>query len=325
MKESIVAGPQTVLIKMVLDAWQSKTSQLDELLSELSDEQLLREVAPGRNRGIYLLGHLTALADSIFPLLGHEKSAPHLFTPFVLTPDKEGIDLPPVGELRKEWTRVNTGLSRTMAEIDPDDWFQKHSSISQADFVKEPHRNKLNVILSRVSHMDYHLGQMQFLKPAKTGCTMKDQHFTTTVVVDQPPAVVYNTILDVRSWWSGLYGETFEGNSEIQGDEFSFLAGGGMHYTKQKLVELVPNEKLVWLVTEANLSFVEKTDEWKGTKLMFEISAEQDKSRIVFTHIGLVSEFQCYESCAPAWTQYIQERLVAAIAQYVTPIEATQV
>ena len=143
--------------------------------------------------------------------------------------------------------------------------------------------------------------------------------------MDQSPAVVYNTILDVRSWWSGLYGESFEGSSENPGDEFSFLAGGGMHYTKQKLVELVPNELLVWLVTEANLSFVEKTDEWKGTKLMFEISTEGDKTRVVFTHIGLVPEFQCYESCAPAWTQYIQERLTAAIARHATPIEASQV
>ena len=149
---------------------------------------------------------------------------------------------------------------------------------------------------------------------------MNDQHFTTTIQVDQQPAAVYNTILDVRSVWSGLYGETFEGNSEKQGDEFSFLAGGGMHYTKQKLVELVPNEKLVWLVTEANLSFVEKNDEWKGTKLMFEISPQRDKTRVVFTHIGLVPEFQCYNSCAPAWTQYVQEKLLAAIARHATAL-----
>ena len=143
---------------------------------------------------------------------------------------------------------------------------------------------------------------------------MKDQDFTTTVLVDKTPSEVYNTILDVRAWWSGLYAESFEGTAEQLGDEFSFLAGGGVHYTKQKLVELVPNEKLVWLVTDATLSFVDKTDEWKGTKLSFEISREAGQTRIVFTHIGLVPEFECYDSCAPAWTQYLQERLRAAIA-----------
>jgi hypothetical protein len=164
MTENNVAKPKEVLIKMVLDAWHSKVSQLDKLLSELSDEQLLKEAAPGRNRGIYLLGHLTALADSIFPLLGHEKFAPHLFKPFVQTPDKETDDLPQANELRQEWTKVKTILAEKMADISTDEWFQRHTSVSEEDFVNEPHRNKLNVVLSRVGHMDYHLGQMQFLK-----------------------------------------------------------------------------------------------------------------------------------------------------------------
>ena len=144
---------------------------------------------------------------------------------------------------------------------------------------------------------------------------MKDKNFTTTILVEQTPTAAYNAILNVRAWWSGLYGESFEGSSEKPGDEFSFLAGGGAHYTKQKLVELVPDKKVVWLVTEANLSFVDKTDEWKGTKISFEISREKNKTKIVFTHIGLVPEFECYDSCAPAWTQYMQERLVDVISK----------
>lgn len=144
---------------------------------------------------------------------------------------------------------------------------------------------------------------------------MKKQDFTTTILVDQTPADAYDTILDVRAWWSGLYAESFEGTSEKLGDEFSFLAGGGAHYTKQKLVELIPGRKVVWLVTEANLSFVDKTDEWNGTRISFEIFPQDGKTKIVFTHIGLVPQFECYDSCAPAWTQYIQERLTAALAQ----------
>jgi hypothetical protein len=149
---------------------------------------------------------------------------------------------------------------------------------------------------------------------------MKNQDFTTTILVERTPEEAYNAILNVREWWSGLYGESFEGNSEKQGDEFSFLAGGGVHYTRQKLVELIPGKKVVWLITGANLSFVHKTDEWNGTKICFEISQEQDKTKIVFTHIGLVPEFECYDSCASAWTQYIHERLVD-ILRYKEPIE----
>lgn len=144
---------------------------------------------------------------------------------------------------------------------------------------------------------------------------MKTQDFTKTIWIDESPAQAYKTILDVRSWWSGLHGESFEGSAEKLGDEFGFLAGEGAHYTKQKLVELVPNEKVVWLVSDANLSFVDKTDEWNGTRIRFDISEESGKTKIVFTHIGLVPEFECYTSCAPAWTQYIQEQLTNAISK----------
>lgn len=142
---------------------------------------------------------------------------------------------------------------------------------------------------------------------------MKNQDFTTTIWVEQTPAEAYHAILNVRSWWSGLFDESFEGNSEKPGDEFSFRAGGGLHYTKQKLTELVPDKKVEWLVTEANLSFAEKADEWNGTRISFDISEEAGKTKIVFTHLGLVPAFECYDSCAPAWTQYIKEQLPAAI------------
>jgi len=144
---------------------------------------------------------------------------------------------------------------------------------------------------------------------------MKNQDFSTTLVVERTPTEVFKTLLNVRAWWSGLYDESFEGSSEKVGDEFSFRAGGGAHFTKQKMIELVPDEKVVWLITESNLSFVNKTDEWTGTRISFEISPEPDKTKILFTHTGLVPEFECYNSCAPAWTQYIQERLMNAIKQ----------
>ena len=55
---------------------------------------------------------------------------------------------------------------------------------------------------------------------------------------------IFNTLLNVRGWWSGLYSETIEGNTDKLGDEFTFQAGGGAHYSKQKLVELIPEKKL---------------------------------------------------------------------------------
>ncbi|WP_207421564.1 SRPBCC family protein [Desertivirga brevis] len=144
---------------------------------------------------------------------------------------------------------------------------------------------------------------------------MENRSFTTTVFAAQTPGEVFNVIKDVRMWWSGLFDESFEGTFEKVGDEFSFRAGGGVHITRQRLVELVPDKKLVWLVTDSNLSFVDTTDEWTRTKISFDITEESGRTKIVFTHIGLVPDFECYESCAPAWTQYICERLPRAIMQ----------
>jgi hypothetical protein len=147
---------------------------------------------------------------------------------------------------------------------------------------------------------------------------MKNQHFTTSIRVSNSASEVFQAVLDVRSWWSGLYDESFEGNSDNLGDEFSFRAGDGAHYSRQRLIEMVPDKKVVWQVVDANLNFVEKTDEWVGTRIEFTIEEHPDGTEIRFTHEGLVPEFECYNSCSPAWTRYIQERLTDVLANQKT-------
>lgn len=137
--------------------------------------------------------------------------------------------------------------------------------------------------------------------------------FTTTLLVDQSPREVFAAVTNVRGWWSGLYSETIKGKTENLHDEFTFRAGGGAHYTEQRLVELIPDQKVVWLITHADLTFVDKKDEWKGTKLVFEISRQKDKTELRFTHQGLVPEFECYEACSSAWQQYLDEKLLTLI------------
>jgi hypothetical protein len=142
---------------------------------------------------------------------------------------------------------------------------------------------------------------------------MNTTDFTSTIVVDKTPQEVFEVLKDVRGWWSGLFGEAFEGPTDQLNESFTFWAGEGVHYTKQKLIELIPDKKIVWEVTDSRLTFVDKQNEWTGTKISFDITPLGNKTEIVFTHIGLVPEFQCYDSCAPAWTQYVQQQLVNKI------------
>lgn len=123
---------------------------------------------------------------------------------------------------------------------------------------------------------------------------------------------LFAIVLDVRKWWTGLFAESIEGNSAAIGDEFSFSAGGGVHYSKQKLVELIPNKKVVWLVTESNLQFLEKPDEWNKTQISFEIEAHATGATLRFSHLGLQPQIECYDSCSSAWTQYLH-RLEKAV------------
>jgi len=118
---------------------------------------------------------------------------------------------------------------------------------------------------------------------------------------------VYKTLLDVRSWWTGLFGEAIEGESRDLNDEFTFRAGNGAHYTKQKLIDAEPNKRIVWLVTDSNLSFAKKTDEWTGTKIRFDISGQPGRTDVTFSHEGLVPAFDCYNACSGGWTQYLEK------------------
>ena len=151
-------------IKMVLDTWHSKIKETDSLIDKLSDEQLQQEVSPGRNRGIYLIGHLVAVHDHLLPLLGFgENSYPELLETFIKHPDKTRDITISTTELRKFWKSINTSLANHFNNVSTDEWFQKHTSVSAADFQKEPHRNKLNVIISRTNHLFYHNGQLALL------------------------------------------------------------------------------------------------------------------------------------------------------------------
>ena len=152
-------------IKMSVDAWHHQVSRVDKLINELSDDDLKHEVAPGRNTGVYLLGHLAAVHDALFPLLGvGEKLHPEMEEIFIKSPDKSAHTKPTVNELREYWQHVNKKLSEQINQFDDEQWLQKHTSVSEEDFKKEPHRNRLNVLISRTNHLAYHFGQLAFLK-----------------------------------------------------------------------------------------------------------------------------------------------------------------
>ena len=145
---------------LVLEVWKTQIERADKLFGSLSSEEVLREIAPGRNRLLYLWGHLTAIHDAMLPLLGiGERLHPEFDVAFVSNPDKSLAGIPSHEEVHRAWNVVNAELWNGFEKMSWSDWVQRHSAVSEEDFAKDASRNRLSILLSRTNHLSYHLGQ----------------------------------------------------------------------------------------------------------------------------------------------------------------------
>ncbi len=156
------------LIDSALRGWKSNVERADQLFGVLSPEQLDQEVAPGKNRLIYLWGHLTAVNDGLLPLLGiGERLHPEFDGMFISNPDKS-VQLTVSGQsLKAGWQEINLKLWEGFSKFSASDWAQRHTAVSEEDFAREPHRNRFTVLLGRTAHLAYHLGQATLVRPKR--------------------------------------------------------------------------------------------------------------------------------------------------------------
>jgi hypothetical protein len=128
--------------------------------------------------------------------------------------------------------------------------------------------------------------------------------YSTAYTVEQTPQEVFAAILDVKTWWTG----DVEGPTDHLGAEFTYRHPP-QHYSAQRIVELEPNTRVVWTVTDSDLSFVSEHHEWTGSTIIFEIAPVSAGSELRFTHVGLVPDVECYGACSTSWMHYINASL----------------
>jgi hypothetical protein len=133
---------------------------------------------------------------------------------------------------------------------------------------------------------------------------MENQNFTTSILVEQSPTATFKAINNPRAWWS----EDIDGNTDQLNEEWVYRFEEN-HRCKMRTIELVPDKKVVWLVEDNYFRFTKDPAEWKGNKIVFEISRQGNQTQIDFTQIGLVPAVECYEVCSNAWTGFIQKSL----------------
>ncbi|MFC5865489.1 DinB family protein [Acidicapsa dinghuensis] len=158
----MTATAESLFVTVALKSWDVWLTRLDKILDALTDEQLESPVVPGRNRAFYIYGHLIAVNDSMIPQLRlGDPLFPEFAETFIKQPDRAATIYPTTIQLRQSWKDLNRQLSELLPQLSPTAWLERHATVSEEDFAKEPHRNRLAVLLSRTSHLSYHLGQLQ--------------------------------------------------------------------------------------------------------------------------------------------------------------------
>jgi hypothetical protein len=158
---------EDLYVRTAIAAWKTTIARIDKMFARFTDDELQTEVAPQRNRVIYILGHLTAFHDRMFPLLGlGERLYPELDEVFISSPDRkhsEHSDPPSGAALRSAWNEVNITLQERFDSLSASEWLERHTQISIEDFDKDPLRNRLAVLINRTNHASYHAGQVRLI------------------------------------------------------------------------------------------------------------------------------------------------------------------
>lgn len=145
--------------------WNTYNSRMQKVFDSLDDNQFSRPIVEGSNSPSWILGHLVEEEDALLELLGiRQRVFPDLKTIYHHERETNQSGHLAKAELIQRWKAVSEELDRAFSSWSEKDWMSRHTRVSEEDFKMEPHRNKLNVVMTRLTHKASHLGQVAMMK-----------------------------------------------------------------------------------------------------------------------------------------------------------------
>ena len=145
--------------------WDTYNKRILKTLETISEENYWKPIVAGGNSPSWILGHLTEADDALLELFGiGKRKFPELKEMYHHERGSNQSGHLSKAEITLKWKEILNALDTAFKSWNENDWLSRHTAVSEEDFKKEPHRNKLNVLLSRVSHKASHLGQIAMQK-----------------------------------------------------------------------------------------------------------------------------------------------------------------
>jgi len=158
---------QQLFVQMGLASWNLQIARAEKVFNAFADEDFYKHIAPGKNRIIYLYGHLASYHDALKETLGlGKRSKPEYASLFLQIPDDTSTEYSSLEELKNYWASIHSELTSLFLALPAEEWFHRHNAMTDEDFAKDPTRNRLSVLLNRANHVAYHLGQINLVKPS---------------------------------------------------------------------------------------------------------------------------------------------------------------
>ena len=150
--------------KLLAKQYLDSSGWADWIISSLSDDDLKKEVSPGKNHGVWLLGHLITCEDDFALFMGKgEITYPDYHDMFAEETKPLSFDnYPPINEMRTKWKEMLEKNKKIYSELKDSELQEPHAQRKgENDFCK----TKEDVAVHWQLHLMYHVGQLSVLIP----------------------------------------------------------------------------------------------------------------------------------------------------------------